>query len=172
MAFITEKDRLDEFENLKELLDELEVAAEIIPAGPVVEQSCLMIALPTNIEDWEQEYKTDLHMAAAYLIQIGDDEEQLTKYMMIYMPVQVDLTGVDELAVLKLINEANKEISFGTCFYAEEQNSKRMLLQVKCLIGGAVDEYLDEGVVCEVIYDLGVIYDMLKERLLKLKETA
>lgn len=172
MPFITERDRVEEFENLKEVLDELEVAAEIIPSGEGLEQSCLLICLPTGTEDWEEEYKTDLHIASAYLIQLDEDESQLTKYLMLYMPIQVDLKGADDLAILRLVNEVNQEISFGTCFYGKEPTTDRMLLQIKWLIGGAVDSFLDEGVICETIFELGGIYDRLKERLLELSEVS
>lgn len=172
MAVITEQDRIEEFENLKEILDRLDVAAQIIPAGQGLEQSCLMICMPTDMEDWKEEYKTDLHIAAAYLIQMSDDEEQLTKYLMIYMPIQVDLEEEKELEILRLVNEVNQNIAYGTCFYGKDSVSGKWLLQIKWLIGGDVGHYLDEGVVCETIFELGSIYDMLKERLLKLKETA
>ncbi|MGN0330596.1 MAG: hypothetical protein ACI4D5_05075 [Kineothrix sp.] len=168
MAIITEEDRLREYENIKEILDELDVAAEILRIGDESEMSCMMISLPTEVEDWREEYKTDLHMATAHLIQLSEDQEQLTKYLMVYVPVQVDLRETDELEVLRLINRINNTLAVGTCFYGKEPTSERMLLQIKWMIGGRVDENLDEGVVCEAIYELGATYDRLKAQLLEL----
>ena len=172
MARITERDRIEEFENIQEMLNTLEVAAKILEAGPNLEESCMLISLPTNVEDWEEEYKEDLHIATGYLIQMGEEENQQTKYLMLYMPVQVDLTSVDELVLLKLANELNQTLPVGACFVGKDKNSERVLLQIKCFIGGYVEEFLDEGVVCEAVFELGSIYDRLKEQLLDLVQQS
>ena len=165
MAIITEHDRKKEFEHIKEFLDALDVAADIAETGADQGQTCLLISLPTEIENWKEEYQTDLHLATGYLFQLSDDEDQLTKYLMLYMPVKVDLRDVDELELLRLVNELNRKMRIGTCFYGTEENTGRVLLQVKWLIGGRVDVFLDEGVVCEAVFELGALYDQLKEQL-------
>ena len=169
MALITEQDRIKEFENIKEFLEELEVAAEILQKGGSLEESCLLLSMPTETEELNGILPDDLHMATAYLTQTGDEEDQLTKYLTIYMPIQVDLTGADEGKVLKYVNDCNESFPFGTCFYGENPLTGRMLVQVKWSIGGPVDELLDEGVVCEAIFELGCLYDLLKEELLEMK---
>lgn len=168
MALITEKDRIQEFENIKSILQEVDVAAEVLKKGSNLEQSCMVISMPTAVEEWKEEFQEDLHVASAYLTQLGEDEEQLTKYLVIYMPIQVDVSGVDELTILKFVNDSNMQMPVGTCFYCEDPKDGRMLVQVKWSVGGRVDELLDEGVICEAVYELGYAYDMLKEHLLEM----
>lgn len=168
MSLITEKDRIKEFENIKEILSRLDIAAEILKAGERLEESCLLLSMPTNMEDWRAEFEEDLHLATGYLVQMGEEEEQQTKYLMLYMPIQVDLSGCDELEILRFANKTNETLPVGTCFCKEDEESGRMLLQIKCIIGGYVDEFLDEGVVCEAVYELGYAYDRLKQELQEL----
>lgn len=172
MANITDKDRIKEYENMKDMLDSLEIACEILPKNALVEQSSLLISLPTSCEDWETEFETDMHVATGQLIQLSDDEQQLTKYLMLYVPIQVDVKGLDELVLLRLMNEVNSEIPIGTCFCAEEPGTGRLLLQIKWLIGGFVGEYIEEAVLCEALFEIGSVYDEVKEKLVELVEQA
>ena len=171
MALITEQDRIEEFQNIKDVLDKLDIAAEILKPREGQPQSCLMVSLPTDIEDWEKEYETDMHMAVCNLIQLDTEEAQQTKYLMIYSAVMVDMSGVDELGIYRFLNEANRNLKVGTCFFGEDLNDGRKLVQLKWMIGGYVDEYLDAGVVGEAILELGNTYDTLKEQLLKQVES-
>ena len=167
MAILTGADKKREFEHIMEFLNDLQIASNIIEAEDENgdQDCCLMVALPTGVEDWKEEYQTDIHLAVGTMIQLSDDKDQLTKYLMFYMAVQVDLQDADELAVLRLGNEWNRTMRVGSCIYGREKETGRTLLQVKCLIGACVDDDLDEGVVCETIYELGDLYDRLKEQL-------
>lgn len=170
MSLLTEQHRIDEFKHIKEFLEEIEVAAEVLEQGNMVQETCLMICLPTWNEDWkeEMEEEADLHFASGYLMQLGEEDEQLTKYLVLYMPIQVDLTGISREKALEFVNTVNLSLPLGTCFYAENPSDGRMMIHVKYMIGGYMEEYLDEGVVCETVLEMGYAYDTLKEELLEL----
>lgn len=167
MALITEQDRQNEFTSICSLLDKLEIAAQILPKNEMIDQACMMISLPTNCSDWSAETETgDLHLTTGYLVQIGEEENQQTKYLMLYMPVQVDVSNVDELTLLRYVNDLGKKFPFGSFFTQKDERTDRLLVQAKYMLGGYVGEELDGGVVGEVIYELGAAYDMIKADLL------
>ena len=170
MPLLSEQHKKEELKHMKEFLEEIEVAAEVLESGNLVEETCLMICLPTWKEDWKEEMEDqeDLHFASGYLMQLGEEDEQLTKYLALYMPIQVDLTGISREKVLEFVNTVNLSLPLGTCFYAENPSDGRMMIHVKYMIGGYVEEFLDEGVVCETVLEMGYAYDTLKEQLLEL----
>ena len=86
MALITDQDRREEFENLKEYFEEVDIISQIIDKKEPYNQACMLIALPTSDDTiWEsEEMPEDPHLATAYLMQLGEEENQLTKYMMLY----------------------------------------------------------------------------------------
>ena len=168
MAVITEEYRIREFEYLKRLLEAGDIAAKILHSDGVLDESCLIISMPTTSDDLDGLVPSDLHMAKAYLSQSDDeDEDTATKYLSFIMPIQVDLKDVDEYKMLKYLNECNECIPFGTCYYSENPLSGRMLVQVKWAIGGVMDEPLNANVFCDTVCELGFLYDSLKEELLE-----
>ncbi|MDO4260624.1 MAG: hypothetical protein Q4C82_00970 [Eubacteriales bacterium] len=177
MPLLTEKERQEELEHISELLNGLELPAEVMTAGGMFDQSSLLIGLPTEEDiDWDkplEELPNDLHVAAGYLIQLdAESEDQLTKYFMLYAQVLVDLTGVDELEILRTVNQMNQEIALGTFFYADTTDLQGGVqgrrVQFRHSIGIPDDGEWDEGVLGETILEAGVYYDIMKERLTEL----
>ncbi|MGN0342466.1 MAG: hypothetical protein ACI4DO_06715 [Roseburia sp.] len=165
MGQLTEQEKIEDFERIKDMLDELNQAAEILQVGEDNSETVMMVVLPTTMEDWEEEYKTDMHMATCYIMQPEGEEGQPTKYMMIYTPILVDVSTLDELEVLRYISELNRTLLVGSCFYGEDLNDGRRLVQIKWTIGGYAGEPFDEGIVCEALYELGSTYDTIKAHL-------
>lgn len=172
MALITDQDRREEFENLKEYFEEVDIISQIIDKKEPYNQACMLIALPTSDDTiWEsEEMPEDPHLATAYLMQLGEEENQLTKYMMLYFQVAVDLTDVSEIEILRLINKANRTLSVGHFFYSEDVQGV-LSVQYKVLVGSASDQYTDIAVVCEHIWAMGDFYDQMKADLLTLKNS-
>ena len=46
----SEQEKIAEYEYLRDFLDEVEIAAEVLPKGKVAEESALLVCLPT-VED-------------------------------------------------------------------------------------------------------------------------
>lgn len=168
MPLIKEEEKKQEFENLKEILASLQIASEIMQKGDLVPETCLLITLPTTMKNWEEEYKTDMHMASAYLMQMDELDEQQTKYMMIYSQIQVDLADVPLAKIYPFLNLWNRYSAVGTYYVGEDPGTGKLLVHMKGIIGGGVEGFIDEAVICETIYELGYKYDEIKAELLEL----
>ena len=174
MPLLTEEMKLKDMEQISEFLNELEIPAEVMKAGGWFDRGCVLIGLPTEEElDWDESLENlpeDVHIVCGFVVQLDQDsEEQLTKYFMMYAMIPTDLSSVDEVQVLELVNQMNKEIALGTFFYDEttdyQGRNQGGRVQFRHNIGVPVDGTWDEGVVCEAILELGVYYDIMKERL-------
>lgn len=173
MPLLQEQEKEKELIQIRDFLDEMEIAAEVMPKNGLVESACLLIGLPTDEElEMEEEdlLPEDAHLAACYLVQLSDAQDQNTKYLMLYFMVPQELSGADELAVLRIINDMNQTVSMGGFVFGETQGMKgpEKHVQYKVTVGAGTDGFWDEGVLVEMIIEAGMYYDMMKERLAEL----
>lgn len=173
MAY-SDEEKKEELERLVDFLDSVEIAAQVISKGVYAEDVSLLISLPT-IEDQdgvtEENAHELLHLATANLVDFDDPQQQVVKYLSLYAQVKADFAGVDEADILRLLNEMNRSVRVGHFFYGGEEEVQNQVQYRAAVMGGA-DEYLDEGVVANVILEMGVGYDMMKDALEELAEKA
>lgn len=173
MPLLSKEDRKQELEEISEFLNELEIAAVILPEGPWADQSGLLVELPTDEDvDWDaEELPENAHVAAAYLMQLDEEsQDQLTKYLLFYFMMPGRLEDVDELTVLKLVNSMNQQVRMGSFFYGEGQGTEGpgKYIQYRLAVGASTDSSWDEGLVGEAIIEMGFYYDMMDQRLQEL----
>lgn len=170
MAYSDEEKR-DELKRLADFLDSVEIAAEVIEKGAYAEDISLLISLP-SVEDLknitEEEAAERLHLASGHLVDI--EEPEIIKYLSLYTQVRADLTGLDELSLLRLMNRMNQGVRVGHFFYGEAEPGNYMV-QYRASVTGAAEEPLDEGVVANAVLEMGIGYDSMKDALMRLRES-
>lgn len=174
MAFISRKERLGILTGIKDFLNDIDITTEIIDTQDENDPPLLLAFMETSDESvWAgEELPDDPHAASIQVIQFAKendaDEDVFTKYLLLYFEVIVSLEGVDEISVLKLINDVNSSIPIGHFFYSQESGDSSPAVHFKATIGADTDEEFDEGVIGETIITMGIIYDDMKEKLLEL----
>ena len=120
MSFTIEE-KTEEFERLKEFLDSVEIAAEILPPGKLTEEPSLLVCLP-SVEDAGREGEIrpeELHVAAGYFLNLDDTEQRLTKYLIFYTQIEAEFSSMSDLEILTLINQLNRTVRVGHYFYGK-----------------------------------------------------
>ena len=170
MALLTKEERNQEIEALRNCLDELEFASAILPEGPWADQKGLLVELPGDEEiEWKAgEIPENARIAAAYLMQLDEEEDQLTNYLLFCFELPQTIGDATELKVLKLINELNQQIRMG-CFYLDESRMEEVgrKVQYRLAVGASTDADFDEGLVGEAIIEMSLYYDLMEERLME-----
>lgn len=165
---MTDIEKIEEFEQLKEFLGSLEIAAEIIPQGDMFGATSLLIALPGS-EDVNEELNVDniakLHMASASFVEWDEDDSQITKQLLLYTQIPVDVTGVDELSLLRLINEMNRTVRIGHYFYDHVMMKEEKMVQYRMVVTGVVEEPLDGAIVADALLEMGLGFNIMKDEL-------
>ena len=166
MALLTKEERNQEVEALRSCLDELEFASAVLPEGPWANQ----IELPGDEDvEWKAgEIPENARIAAAYLMQLDEEEDQLTKYLLFCFELPQTIGDATELKVLKLVNEINQQIRMG-CFYLDESRMEEVgrKVQYRLAVGASTDEDFDEGLIGEAIIEMSLYYDLMEERLME-----
>lgn len=173
MGFSEEKIE-EELNYIRDFLEDFEIAAEVLPKGKLIDQTTLMICLP-SVEDEEDEEEEEidyrkLHIAYAYMLDLAEEEERLAKYLLIYTHVRVDSTDLSEEEMLSLLNDLNAVVRIGHFFYGEVEGEEQPVVQYRMMVAGAVDQPFDEGIVADAILEMGVGYDMAKEMIRRANE--
>ena len=171
MSF-TEQEKLEEFHRLKEFLDSIEVAAEVIPKSENVEDVTLLVCLPDGSEipeDHELTYE-DLHMAAGYLLDLDDAEERLAKYMMFYSQISADMSSMTMAEVVLLLNEMNRTVRVGHYFLGQSEKNEPMMVHYRATVMCPGDESFDEGVVADTLLEMGVGYEAARQMIIQANE--
>ena len=93
----TDQEKMQEFERLKDFLESLDMAAEILPKGNVLDDIILLVSLPSIEEypDDREATEADLHLAAGYLMDLDDTDQRLCKYLLFYSQIIVDLSSFE-----------------------------------------------------------------------------
>ena len=158
----TDQEKMQEFERLKDFLESLDLAAEILPKGNVLDDIILLVSLP-SIEEYPSDRETteaDLHLAAGYLMDLDDTDQRLCKYLLFYSQIIVDLSGFERTEILENINQLNRNVRMGHYFYGPADGKEEEMLQYRVMVSGAEDQPLDEGVVADTLLEMGVGYDI------------
>ena len=164
MSFTIEE-KTEEFERLKEFLDSVEIAAEILPPGKLTEEPSLLVCLP-SVEDAGREGEIrpeDLHVAAGYFLNLDDTEQRLTKYLIFYTQIEAEFSSMSDLEILTLINQLNRTVRVGHYFYGKVDGSDAAVVQYRTTVACADGEPFDEGVIGDTIVEMGAGYDIAKE---------
>ena len=158
----TDQEKMQEFERLKDFLESLDMAAEILPKGNVLDDIILLVSLP-SIEEYPSDREAteaDLHLAAGYLMDLDDTDQRLCKYLLFYSQIIVDLSGFERTEILENINQLNRNVRMGHYFYGPADGKEEEMLQYRVMVSGAEDQPLDEGVVADALLEMGVGYDI------------
>ena len=158
----TDQEKMQEFERLKDFLESLDLAAEILPKGNVLDDIILLVILP-SIEEYPSDREAteaDLHLAAGYLMDLDDTDQRLCKYLLFYSQIIVDLSGFERTEILDNINQLNRNVRMGHYFYGPADGKEEEMLQYRVMVSGAEDQPLDEGVVADALLEMGVGYDI------------
>ena len=158
----TDQEKMQEFERLKDFLESLDLAAEILPKGNVLDDIILLVSLP-SIEEYPSDREAteaDLHLAAGYLMDLDDTDQRLCKYLLFYSQIIVDLSSFERTEILENINQLNRNVRMGHYFYGSADGKEEEMLQYRVLVSGAEDQPLDEGVVADALLEMGVGYDI------------
>lgn len=171
MPLLNKEDKRKELEVICDFLNNLEFPAAILPEGPWAEESSLLVELPIEEEvDWNgEEFPEDAPIAAAHILQLSEEEKQLTKYLVFYFMLPEGIGEDKEAEALKLVNTMNQQIRMGSFFYGESQgkNGLENHIQYRLSIGVSTDEMWDEGVVGEALIEMGLYYDLMQEEISK-----
>ena len=158
----TDQEKMQEFERLKDFLESLDLVAEILPKGNVLDDIILLVSLP-SIEEYPSDREAteaDLHLAAGYLMDLDDTDQRLCKYLLFYSQIIVDLSGFERTEILENINQLNRNVRMGHYFYGPADGKEEEMLQYRVMVSGAEDQPLDEGVVADALLEMGVGYDI------------
>ena len=158
----TDQEKMQEFERLKDFLESLDMAAEILPKGNVLDDIILLVSLPSIEEypDDREATEADLHLAAGYLMDLDDTDQRLCKYLLFYSQIIVDLSSFERTEILENINQLNRNGRMGHYFYGPADGKEEEMLQYRVMVSGAEDQPLDEGVVADALLEMGVGYDI------------
>ena len=155
----TDQEKMQEFERLKDFLESLDMAAEILPKRNVLDDIILLVSLP-SIEEYPDDREADLHLAAGYLMDLDDTDQRLCKYLLFYSQIIVDLSSFERTEILENINQLNRNVRMGHYFYGPADGKEEEMLQYRVMVSGAEDQPLDEGVVADALLEMGVGYDI------------
>ncbi len=158
----TDQEKMQEFERLKDFLESLDMAAEILPKGNVLDDIILLVSLPSIEEypDDREATEADLHLVAGYLMDLDDTDQRLCKYLLFYSQIIVDLSSFERTEILENINQLNRNVRMGHYFYGPADGKEEEMLQYRVMVSGAEDQPLDEGVVADALLEMGVGYDI------------
>ena len=108
----TDQEKMQEFERLKDFLESLDMAAEILPKGNVLDDIILLVSLPSIEEypDDREATEADLHLAAGYLMDLDDTDQRLCKYLLFYSQIIVDLSSFERTEILENIDQKQCQI--------------------------------------------------------------
>ncbi|MBS6397846.1 MAG: hypothetical protein KH452_11975 [Clostridiales bacterium] len=168
----SEKEKRKELEVISEFLDSVEIASEIVPKGKLFSDVSLLVCLP-SIEELPDEIETasmeQVHLASLCFGDLDEEDQRISKYLSFYSQIHTEMKTLDEETVLRLVNQMNQRVRFGHYFYGEVEGSEEKLVQYRATLVCAAEDQMDESVVANMILEMGVGYDMMKEAL---KEAA
>lgn len=171
MPLLTKKEKEKDLIAVRDFLNELDFAAALLPDGPWADQKGLILLLPTDAEmDWkEDELPEDAPYAAAYLMQLDQEEEnQMTKYLLFYFMLPQKIEDRVAGQALELVNRMNQQIRMGCFYLGKDQVSEEKCIQYRLTVGNAADAPWDEGVIGEALIEMGLYYDLMLEEAGKL----
>lgn len=171
MAF-SEQEKLEEFSNLCEFLNDIKIAAEIVPKGIFVPETTMVVSLPSS-EDYDEDEEItfeQVHLASCYLVDLDDTEDRVAKYLFCIAQIPVDLSSMNVPEILLMLNELNTKSRIGYYFLTETDDKQLKQVNYRVTIPGVAGEFFDEGVVADVLFEMGTSYEIAKEALVMANE--
>ncbi|MBR5509817.1 MAG: hypothetical protein IKV59_07170 [Lachnospiraceae bacterium] len=165
----SDQEKLQEFEHLKAEFDDMNLICEVLPKGHLFDDITLLVCLPST--SWQEEdtgeelTEEDVHMASGVLLDMDDSDNRLAKYLVFYTQIRMDMTGLDELTVLRIVNALNRTSRVGHYFYSVVEGQDGALVQYRATVTGEDGVPLDAGVVADTIIEMGVGYELMKQAL-------
>ena len=168
----SEQEKLEELEYLRDFLNDVEIASEVIPKNQIFVESTLLICLPSveDIMEGDEVVPEKMHVASAYLLDLDDTEKRLAKYLLFYTQIKTDISALSTMEVILLLNELNRTVRVGHYFFGEVDGEEAPMVQYRATITGADGENFDGGLVADTILEMGVGYDMVKDKLMQANE--
>ena len=155
---LTQEKKRTEFERIREFLAQAEIAAEVADKGKLFDDTVLLVSLPTAEEFPEDHELTEeeLHLAVGYL---DREEERLSRYLMFYSQIEVDLAELTKAEILSMLNELNRRVRLGCFFLGPVDGQETEGVQYRIMVSGVPEEPFDEGLVADAILEMGTGYD-------------
>lgn len=159
---LTQEKKRTEFERIREFLAQAEIAAEVADKGRLFDDTVLLVSLPTAEEFPEDHELTEeeLHLAVGYLVDLDGEEERLSRYLMFYSQIEVDLAELTKAEVLSMLNELNRRVRLGCFFLGPVDGQETEGVQYRMMVSGVPEEPFDEGLVADAILEMGTGYDV------------
>ena len=167
-----EQQKLEELEYLRDFLNDIEIASEVIPRNQMLEESTLLVCLPSVEEVMEgaEVVPEKMHVATAYVLDLDEAEKRLAKYLLFYTQIKADISAMNATEVILLLNDLNRTVRVGNYFYGDVDGEELPMVQYRATITGVEGEYFDGGLVADIILEMGVAYDMAKNALQQANE--
>ena len=163
MAF-SEQQKIEELQRLRDFLDEVEIAAEVLPKGTFGDEIVMVVALPTHDEEFNaEEFSPDqIDAASIMMLDLDDNEKRLAKYLLIYTQIDVDLSKMTVAEAILLLNDLNRTVRIGHYFLAEKEEGGPQVVHYRATVAGVEEEPFDEGIVADAILEMAIGYDYAK----------
>lgn len=170
MAYLTNEQVVKDLKLIEELCEDLGIEAQITSHVDDTKSPMLLVNLPTDLYDEDDENAEEvIHPAVIKVIQKLNEEDPFSKYLLLYSQIEFDLSDVDELAILRTINEFNRTSLMGTFFFSQEVADEQKTVQYKVCIGARDDLDFEDAIVGEALIDSGIAYDNMLTELMNLK---
>lgn len=164
MAF-SENEKIQELKMIRDFLNEVEIASEVLEKGKVAEETSIVVCLP-SVEDameGDEVNPEKLHVASGYLLDLDDTQQRLAKYLMFYTQIKADISAMTTAEVLLLLNELNRTVRVGHYFLGNVEDEEMPVVQYRATVTGAIGEPFDQGIVADTIIEMGVAFDSVSE---------
>lgn len=164
----TETEILEELTNIAGFLEEVDIAAQVVPKGPLLDQPSLLISLP-SMENFPEDFRDveigHLHLASASLSDLSEGDIRVCRCLSIYSRVYAQRKEKDEFKILRLVNRMNQTVPVGHFFYGETEGEEEPMVQYRALLVGAEEKPFDVAAVAGAVMEMGIAYDLMKDAL-------
>ena len=106
-------------------------------------------------------------MAAGYMLDMDDTEQRLSKYLIFYTQIDVDISDMEKTEILLMVNELNRTARVGHYFYGRVEDRGTDMVQYRATVAGPADLPFDEGVVADTVIEMGAGYDIARDAFAK-----
>lgn len=167
-----EQEKLEELEYLRDFLNEVEIASEVLPKSEIADEDILLVCLP-SVEDameGDDVNPEKMHVVSGYLLDLASGENRLAKYLLLYTVINADISAMTAAEVVLLLNELNRTVRVGHYFLGAVEGGDVPMVQYRATVAGAEGEHFDGGVVADTIVEMGIGYDIVQKSLLQANE--
>lgn len=145
MAILNHSEEMEEFLRLKEFVNGLDLHGEIIQPSTQYPITTLAIMVPDDNKKITQQLYCNF-------IPLPPDNAEFTKLLHIYSEIELPKLEASELSLLRTINLVNEMTSVGSFLYKQGTENSKAKIQYRYTLAASLDEPLDEGTFCEVMF--------------------